>query len=146
MPHRRRNPYFRRILVGYDGSPQANKAVELAFSVAQSTDCRVLIFAVASPPKPATMVELRAVLDQAQEQFQKEFARISKDAEQLEVNLETAIAVGSPVEQIVHRTQTEHTDLIILGHRARPWLARIALKSLPEELLRHARCPVLLVP
>jgi nucleotide-binding universal stress UspA family protein len=44
MPKRRRNPYFRKILVGYDGSPQADKAVEVAFSLAQLTDCKGLGF------------------------------------------------------------------------------------------------------
>jgi nucleotide-binding universal stress UspA family protein len=145
MPNRRRNPYFRRILVGYDGLPQADKAVEVAFSLAQSTDCKVLIFAVAPPPKPATMVELRAMLDEAQERFENGFARISRKAEELGVQLETAIVVGDPVEQIVHRTETEHMDLIILGHPARSWFARMVPQSVSGKLLRYVRCPVMLV-
>jgi nucleotide-binding universal stress UspA family protein len=146
MPKRRRNPYFRRILVGYDGSPQADRAVEVAFSLAELTDCKVLVLAVASLPKPATMVEVRAVLDDARECFDRQFLRISRDAEALNVELTTGIVVGQPVEQIVRRTQIEHTDLIILGHHAKSWFRRMSLESAAGKLLRYAKCPVMLVP
>jgi nucleotide-binding universal stress UspA family protein len=145
MPKRRRNPYFRRIMVRYDGSAQADKAVEVAFSFAQSTDCKVLLLAVVCVPKPATIVEVHAVLDEAREGFEKRFTQISRAAEELDVELETAVVVGHPVDQILRRTETDHMDLIILGHRVRSWFARIVLETFSEKLLRHARCPVMLV-
>jgi nucleotide-binding universal stress UspA family protein len=61
------------MLVGYDGSPQSEKAVEVAFSLADCIDSTVLIFAVARPPEPATSVELEAVLDDAKEHYQEGF-------------------------------------------------------------------------
>ena len=64
QPHRRHSPHFRKIMVGYDGSKPAEKALEIAFSLAQSVDCKVLVFAVARPPEPATMVEVDAMLDE----------------------------------------------------------------------------------
>jgi len=59
MSGTRHNAYFRRILVAYDGSPQSEKAVELAFSLAECVDSTVLVFAVARPPEPPTSVELK---------------------------------------------------------------------------------------
>ncbi|HLJ29505.1 MAG TPA: universal stress protein [Candidatus Angelobacter sp.] len=50
----RRHPVFQRILVGYDGSQQAERAANLAFSMAKVVDCKVLLFAVTRPPEPAT--------------------------------------------------------------------------------------------
>jgi nucleotide-binding universal stress UspA family protein len=58
MTGRRHNAHFRRMLIGYDGSPQSEKAVEIAFSLAQCIDSTVLVLAVARPPEPATSVEL----------------------------------------------------------------------------------------
>jgi nucleotide-binding universal stress UspA family protein len=133
-------------VVGYDGSPQADKAVEVAFSFAQLTDCKVLVLAIASLPKPATMVEVHTVFDDAQECFDKQFMRIARDAEALNVDLATAMVVGQPVEQIVRRTQIEHVDLIILGHHAKSWFARMSIESAAGKLLRYAKCPVMLVP
>lgn len=144
-PHHRHNPHFQKIMVGYDGSKPAEKAIEIAFSLAQSADCRVLIFAVARPPEPATMVELEAMLDDAREHYQKDFNRISKSAEDTGVDLETAIVVGHPVEQIVHRAETDHVDLIILGRRGKSRFERMLVGSTAEKVLRYSHCPVMIV-
>jgi nucleotide-binding universal stress UspA family protein len=92
------------------------------------------------------MVEVHAVLDDARKCFDKQFLRISRDAEALNVELTTAMVVGQPVEQIVRRTQIERTDLIILGHHAKSWFARMSLEFAERKLLRYAKCPVMLVP
>ena len=63
MTGRRPNAHFRKILVGYDTSPQSEKAVDIALSFASCVDSTVLVFAVARPPEPSTSVELEAVLD-----------------------------------------------------------------------------------
>jgi len=68
QPHRRQNPHFHKVMVGYDGSKPADKGVEIAFSMAQSMDCKVLVFVVARP-EPGTRVEADAMLDDAREHF-----------------------------------------------------------------------------
>ena len=145
MPHKRQNPHFRKVMVGYDGSKQADKAVEVAFSLAQSTDAKVLVFAVARPPEPATMVELDAMLEDAREHYEESFKKISKSAENLGVELETAIAVGHPVQQIVHRAETDQVDLIVLGRRGMSRFEKMIVGSTSEKVLRYAHCPVMVV-
>ena len=113
---RRSSPHFRKILVGFDGSKQAEKAIDVALSLAHSLDAKVLIFAVARPPEPPTSVELQAVLDDAREHFEEAFIAIRRLAGE-DVELETDIAVGHPAEQIVHKAEIEHVDLIIMGRR-----------------------------
>jgi Universal stress protein family len=103
----RRHSQFKKILIGFDGSPQSEKATETGLSLAQSLDSKVLLFAVARPPEPATMVELNAMLDDAREHFLDKFGKIAQRAKVLEVELETDIAVGHPVEQIVHRAEID---------------------------------------
>jgi hypothetical protein len=53
MTGKRQNTYFHKLLVGYDGSPQSEKAVDVAFSLAECLDATVLVFAVARPPEPS---------------------------------------------------------------------------------------------
>jgi nucleotide-binding universal stress UspA family protein len=107
-------------MVGYDGSAQADKAVGVALSLAESLDCTVLIFAVARPPEPATSVEVEAVLDDAREHYQAAFKKI------LEV-------------------QGREVNLIVLGRRGmslfEKWLARFRIGA----VLRYAHCPVRVV-
>ncbi len=145
MPRRRQNPHFRKIMVGYDGSPQADKASEVAFSLARSVDCKVLVFAVARPPEPATRVEVEAMLEDAEEHFEENFKKLRKRAEEFDVDLETAIAVGHPIEQIVHRAETDNIDLIVLGRRGMSRFEKMLVGSTSEKVLRYAHCPVMVV-
>ena len=141
----RRHSQFKRILIGYDGSAQGEKATETALALAQSLDARVLLFAVARPPEPATMVEVDAMLDNAREHFEEQFRKLTQRAKDLGVELETDIAVGHPVEQIVHRAETDHVDLIILGRRGRSRFEKMLVGSTAEKVLRYAHCPVMVV-
>jgi nucleotide-binding universal stress UspA family protein len=144
MKGRRHGRHFSKILVGYDGSAQAEKAVDVALSLAQCVDAKVLIFAVARPPEPATSVELEAVLDDAREHYEQGFKKIRERADE-EIEIQTEIAVGHPAEQIVHKAETEHFDLIILGRRGVSTFEKWLLGSISERVLRYAHCPVMVV-
>jgi nucleotide-binding universal stress UspA family protein len=141
----RRHSRFRKILVGSDGSQQSEKAAEIALALATSLDSQLLLFAVARPPEPATTVELDAMLDDAREYFAAKFEKIIQRAKELEVQLETDIAVGHPVEQIVHRAETDHVDLIVLGRRGMSRFEKMLVGSTSEKVLRYAHCPVMVV-
>ena len=141
----RRHSQFKKILIAYDGSAQADKATESALGLAQSLDARVLLFAVARPPEPATMVELDAMLDDAREHFEVQFSKIVQHAKDLNVELQTDIAVGHPVEQIVHRAETDHVDLIVLGRRGKSRWEKMLVGSTAEKVLRYAHCPVMVI-
>jgi len=132
-------------LVGYDGSAQSDKAVDVALSLAECVDSTVLIFAVARPPEPSTSVELEAVLDDAREHYEEGFKKIMEKARGHELSVATAMAVGHPAEQIIHRAETEGIDLIVLGRRGRSKIARMMLGSVSERVLRYAHCPVMVV-
>lgn len=141
----RRHSQFKKILIGFDGSPQSEKAAESALALAVSLDAKVLLFAVARPPEPATMVEVDAMLDDAREHFEQQFKKISVRAKDLEVELDTAIAVGHPVEQIVHRAEQDGIDLIVLGRRGKSRFEKMLVGSTAEKVLRYAHCPVMVV-
>ena len=141
----RRHSQFQKILVGFDGSEQGEKATETALALASSLDSKLLVFAVARPPEPATMVELDAMLDDAREHFEASFKKIVQRAKDLEVELETDIAVGHPVEQIVHRAEQDHIDLIVLGRRGMSRFEKMLVGSTSEKVLRYTHCPVMVV-
>jgi nucleotide-binding universal stress UspA family protein len=145
MSGKRHNAHFRHMLVGYDGSPQSEKAVEVAFSLADCIDSTVLIFAVARPPEPPTSVELEAVLDDAKEHYQEGFKKILEKARSHDLDVKTDMAVGHPGEQIIHRAAADGIDLIIVGRRGRSMISRMMLGSVSERVLRYAHCPVMVV-
>jgi nucleotide-binding universal stress UspA family protein len=117
----------------------------MAFSLAECLDATVLIFAVARPPEPAISVELEAVLDNAKEHFEEGFKKIMEQARSRDLDVKTAMAVGHPAEQIIHRAEADGIDLIILGRRGRSMISRMMLGSVSERALRYAHCPVMVV-
>jgi len=141
----RRHSRFKKILIGYDGSASSDKATESALALAQSLDSKVLLFAVARPPEPATMVEVDAMLDDAREHFEAQFKKIVQRARDLDVEIQTDIAVGHPVEQIVHRAEIDQVDLIVLGRRGKSRFEKMLVGSTAEKVLRYAHCPVMVV-
>ncbi len=145
MSGKRQNPHFRKLLVGYDGSPQSEKAVDIALSLAECLDATVLVFAVARPPEPSTSVELEAVLDDAREHFEEAFKKILEKARSHNIEVRTDMAVGHPAEQLIHRAEMDGIDLIILGRRGRSMISRMMLGSVSERALRYAHCPVMVV-
>ena len=85
------------------------------------------------------------MLDDAREHFEARFKKIVQRAKDLEVQLETDIAVGHPVEQIVHRAEKDHIDLIVLGRRGMSRFEKMLVGSTSEKVLRYAHCPVMVV-
>lgn len=144
MEHRRHTG-FQKILVGYDGSEQSEKAIDTAISLARCEDSCLLALAVARPPEPPTSVELQAALDDAHEHFEEGLKRAIARAEAQGVTLETDFAVGHPGEQLIHRAETDQFDLIIVGRRGTSLFKKMILGSTSERVLRYAHCPVMVV-
>src|SRR5579871_4587814 len=103
MPRRRHSSPFHKILVGYDGSEPSRKALEIGMGMAQAEDAKLLVLAVARPSEPPTRVETAGILESAREHFEKDFTLITTRASELGVDMETAVIVGHPTEQLVHR-------------------------------------------
>jgi len=85
------------------------------------------------------------MLDDAREHFEASFKTITKHAEWLDVEVETAIAVGHSIQQMVHRAEQDHVDLIILGRRGMSRFEKMLAGSTSEKVLRYAHCPVMAV-
>jgi nucleotide-binding universal stress UspA family protein len=134
---------FQTILVAHDGSPQAQRAAEIAFSMAEVLQSKLLILAVIRLPEPAPRAELHAVLDDGREHYEKNFAQLREQAKLRGLEIETDIEVGHPAEHIVHRAEQLHTALIIMGRRGISSFQRWLLGSVSERVLRY--CPVMIV-
>jgi nucleotide-binding universal stress UspA family protein len=136
---------FQRILVAFDASPHAERALDVALSMAAERKAKLFVLAVIRPPEPAESAEFHAALDEARERYESSFVPIRERARQKEIDLETEIAVGHPAEQIIHRADTMQASLIVMGKRSHTILHRWMLGSNSERVLKYANCPVMIV-
>jgi nucleotide-binding universal stress UspA family protein len=60
--------------------------------------------------------------------------------------VDTKIAVGSPVQQVEEYVASDNIDLIVTSTHGRSGVSRLLIGSTAERLVRYASCSVLVVP
>lgn len=138
---------FRHILIGYDGSSHAQKALDKGLALARLTVAD-LTLVTAFPDVPTylgspqydQMVE-RATL-QAREVAEQ--AALQARAQGF-ANVRVEVVEGSPAECILRVAETLNCDCIVIGSRGHGAMAGLLLGSVSDRLAHHARVPVLIV-
>jgi nucleotide-binding universal stress UspA family protein len=78
--------------------------------------------------------ELEKVLERAAAHFDDKVTRVTRST-----------PTGNPADEIVATAGDHDADLVVVGARGLGGMARLLLGSVSERVLRHARCPVLIV-
>ena len=133
---------FKTILVGDDGTPEAERAVEVAISLAQSLRAKLIVLGVVGPASPESQAEGYGLetVTQARKRLKGKLHRKIQASAQSGIEVVTEIFEGKPDEVIVQRVEQDSVDLVVVGRRdiarVRHWLEG----STSESLVRH--CPV----
>lgn len=133
------------ILVGHDGSRDADTAFEDALDLAALANARLSVVSVASLPEPPTEVETQAVIELATRHYEKLFETLRRQAQERHVPLQTCVLVGHPADQILKTAAAQGTDLIVVGHRGRSVIREWVSGSTSRRIVADANCPVLVV-
>ncbi|MBI5812834.1 MAG: universal stress protein [Meiothermus silvanus] len=137
---------FRNILVGYDGSEPARKALLLSFELARAFKGEVAALAVIRPPEFAELEgEIENALEEATGPLAEAFRWAREAARKQGVPLRLHRRVGHPAEVLIRFAEEHGTDLIVLGRRGLTPVQRWMLGSVSERVLRYASCPVMVV-
>ena len=140
----------RRILVPLDGSPVAEQILPTVISVAQAMSGEVILFQVPIAHVTGWMtgewyLPIQGVLQTADADAE---AYLSATASRLEgqgVKATIATAIGSVANCIVEYAAVNNIDLIAMCTHGRTGLARWALGSVADRVLRAGGKPILLV-
>ena len=73
------------------------------------------------------------------------FERVSTRAEEADVTVETAHEFGDPIRFIIRYAEAHDIDQIVIGNHGRDGMARLALGSVAERVVRAAPMPVVVV-
>ncbi len=136
---------FQRILVAFDGTPHAEHALNVAFSMARDANAKLHVLSVIWLPKAAESAELRGVLDDQRDRFERYFDSVRGRAKQGEVELETEIAVGDPAALVIQVADKIQASVIVMGKSGHTVLHRWARGSNTERVLKYSHCPVMIV-
>lgn len=136
---------YKKILVGYDGSQAARKAVDTAAGLAKQHAAELYVLTVARPPEVADDVETEAVIENSRQYHRRMLADLKSGLAVKNVKAHFEVAVGHPAEQIIYHADKHGVDLIVVGDRGRSKFTRLLLGSISKQVAEHADRPVMLV-
>jgi nucleotide-binding universal stress UspA family protein len=137
---------FKKILVCYDGSEYAKKALSVALDMAKKYEGEITAVAVAHVPEFAgTRDEIDGSIEDARNYFDKAFEEARGIAENQGVKLTTRMLVGHPADTLTTTAENEGFELMVIGARGLSGIKRYLLGSVSTAVARLAHCPVLIV-
>ena len=147
---------MKAILVGYDGTRPAERALSRAAELAKAFGSKVVVVSVATPEPIATpgafgmmhyysrrTEELGLRADAALWQQHRE--RVQAFFADAGIGVEFAGVVGQQAEEIVEIAEQQQADLIVVGTRESGFIERLLAGSVSQGVARRAHCDVLIV-
>lgn len=138
---------FRKILVAIDSEPVAAHAADIGAELARLARAELAFIHVIDPAlvnAADTGIQPDVFVASAKDTARKLIGdfrnRLPQESSVLEF-----VQIGSPVTEIVNAAKDWPADLIVIGSHGRGGMARVLLGSVAEGVMRHARCPVLVV-
>ncbi len=154
IPTNYQPPSAARVVVGVDGSPDADAAIRWAGAHARATGGTVILMAAwrsnfaagSSEPQDAARAaeSITATLaEQARASLDAAVQRCGLD--ELGVSVERLVVEGDPSEALLRAADTENASLIAIGNRGDSATSRLLRGSVAHYTLHHATIPVAVI-
>ena len=139
---------FHKILVPFDGSEHAEKALARAVYLAKLCRSEILILNVVDLNKKISSLEQVSTGGYVPSDFKEEAckmllnlkAKIPKD-----IKTKYMVEIGRPSEIIIEICLKESCDLIVMGSRGLSTLKQLLLGSVSDYVMSNAMCPVMVI-
>jgi len=143
---------LRKILLPTDFSGCANFAVAYAAAIARAAKAKIICIYVLEPMVPAVgytgladPMPIADISEQLEDSAERELPQIVHCEELHGLDVEEVITHGDAAAEIVRVAAEREVDLIVISSHGRTGLGRMIFGSTAEAVVRHARCPVLVV-
>ena len=149
------------IVVGYDGTAPAERALRRAAEYARALATKVVVVSVAAPQPLAELGAPGAFglmpytaypagdLDQVAERdeglWEQHRERVHALFSDADLKVDFAGVAGEPAQELVDAAEQRHAELIIVGTREPGFLERLFGGSVSQDVAHRAHCDVLVV-
>lgn len=138
---------WRRMLVPLDFSLASLRALQEAVALARQCGAQLLLLNVVEPTPYSTGLEgaLLTMPGTVAARHARELPRVAKRFVPKSVRATSLVAQGRAASVIVETAEEKGIDLIVLTTHGHTGLDRLLMGSTAEQVVRHAKCPVLVV-
>jgi nucleotide-binding universal stress UspA family protein len=138
---------YRRILIAYDGSSGAEKALKAAITTAKEDRAELHLVAVEEglPRYAATADELEAVKEQKDSYYHRLCDQAEVQAELAGVHVTSHVVTGHPGRAIAELARQLACDLIVAGFQGHSALHDRLWGSTTHAIVSESDCSVLIV-
>jgi nucleotide-binding universal stress UspA family protein len=163
---------MKTIVVGYDGSDAAERALRRAGEIAEAFSARLIVVSVSSSayvPAPVSAFEPTAELvppvvagpvgpggtvplpqpapapPEPEELARRQLERARTSLAGRKLETEYVVELGDPAERLLEVADHREADLIVVGSREHGFLERLLGRSVDEAVARRSERDVLLV-
>ena len=161
---------MKTIVVGYDGSDAAKRALRRAAETAEAFSARLVVVSVSAyAPAPVSTLEPTAELlppavagpvatgataplpepaparPEPEELARRQLERARMSLSRRTVESEYVVELGDPAERLLEVADQRNADLIVVGSRERGFLERLLARPVDEAVARRSERDVLLV-
>ncbi len=140
---------IRHIMVPYDQSEPANRALEYAVDLSKKYSSKISVVACIVPQVPMdpsfaasyaeTLILLRKSAADA-------LAKLESKLKELQIPVKTDVLEGVSVTDVLLAYADSHeVDLIVMGSRGLGGFKKLLLGSVASSISQHSKCPVLII-
>jgi nucleotide-binding universal stress UspA family protein len=135
---------YKKILAPVDFSDCSREGLRYATKFAECFGAKVIVLHVISLPYP--YITDVALTDDLRKDAARQMQRFLETMEFRGLKVQTAITSGTPITEICSFAANKEVDLIITSTHGLSDLKQVSTGSVAEKVVRHAFCPVLVVP
>ena len=135
-----------KILLATDFSPESQKALKCAISLAQRYDCK--LFVTHAIPEDASLTAgdaSQALTENARRNARKSMIELEQTEALQSLPYNVVMQFGETWEVLARVAADEDIDLIVMGTHGSGGIDKLMLGSTAEKVVRHATSPVLTV-
>jgi len=145
---------MKKMIIAYDGSVAAKRAIEMALKCSNKDDELTLLTVIPAELAESSFtkmllptIDLSSVVksgsfkERAMETLSEVVAEIENNVKKVNVVVET----GDPADEILMSAKKHEVDTIVLGYKGYGKEGRFLLGSVTDKVVRHAGVSVLVV-
>ncbi len=138
---------FHKILIAYDGSVGADRALQIALELARTLQAELCVLTVADrvPQFAESIDEVEEENAFVHHSAQECLARALRQAKEAGVSIKGEIRAGHTIRTILDYVSAGQFDLVVLGHSGQSGAWATFLGTTAERVSRSAPCTVLIV-